>query len=218
MTVDWDCCHRGAAHFAAKEPALAEILRGKEAWSDATLDELVEIAASVHCLRGMCLKTLAAAEEDDIVCVVAAEYLAHVATCTPHVGDSIPKFPYEAVADQVFAAVAAGARDPGVVGFVEGCAERARRLRRGAADFGGEDAVKLREHAATVEDLCADTEAFPQKMVSSPYWRMWRNVIGREAGAQAHTPMKSTAISMDTTPADTTPLLSTSERSDQREW
>uniref|UniRef100_A0ACD6AJA1 Uncharacterized protein n=1 Tax=Avena sativa TaxID=4498 RepID=A0ACD6AJA1_AVESA len=181
MADDRDLCRRGAAHFAAaKDPALAEALRGKAAWSDVTIAELVEIAASARHLRGTCLRVLAEAEEEDIVGVAAAEYLEHVATHTPHARggdgeDSIPEYPYRAVADQMHAAMAAGASHPGVKRFVEGFAERkAGRLRLGAAEFGGKDAAKLMEHVATVEALCADTEAFLQKVVASPYCEMWR--------------------------------------------
>lgn len=96
LAADRDCCYRGAAHFAAKEPALAHTLRGKAAWSDATRAEAMEIAAGAHCLRGMCLKILAEAEQDNIVCMAAEEYLAHVAeeldTPQSHDGDSIPVY------------------------------------------------------------------------------------------------------------------------------
>ncbi|KAM0902202.1 hypothetical protein ACQ4PT_019440 [Festuca glaucescens] len=177
LAADRDYCRRGAAHFAAKEPALAETLRGKAAWSDATRAEVVEIAAGARLLRGMCLKILAEAEEDHIVCMAAAEYLAHVAEelDTPHVhdGDSIPVFPYEAAVDQLDATVAAGSRDADVMLFMEGFAERAGHLRRGAAEFGGGDAARLRKHAATVEALCAGTETFLQKIVSSRYFERY---------------------------------------------
>jgi hypothetical protein len=60
--------------------------------------------------------------------------------------------------------------------------ERAGNLRRGAAEFGGDDAVKLREHAATIETLCADTDTFLHKIVSSPYFQRARLLsIHREA-------------------------------------
>jgi hypothetical protein len=203
-------------YFAAKEPGLAGTLRA----------EVMEIAASARRLRGMCLTTLAAMEEEDIVCVVAAEYLEHVAMYTTQ-----------------DAAVAAGAMDPGVLLFVEEFVERAAgMLRRGAAEFGGEDAAQFREQASKIEALCTDTEALLQKMVSSSYWRSWRCLPPR-----GHRPMDPTPLDMtpmddttpplddttpmeDTTPPlddtmpmedmtpmeDTTPLLSNSERSDQQ--
>jgi hypothetical protein len=205
LAADRDYCRRGAAHFATKEPALAETLRGKAAWSDATRAEIVEIAAGARLLRGMCLKTLAEAEQDHIVCMAAEEYLAHVAeeldTPQSHDRDSIPVFPYEAVIGQLDATMAAGSRDPDVMLFMKVFAMRAGKLRRGAAEFGGEDrdAVKLREHAATVEALCADTETFLQKIMSSPYLEMCRLLIHQEVATGAQTPM-------DTTPLETTPM------------
>ncbi|KAM0902200.1 hypothetical protein ACQ4PT_019438 [Festuca glaucescens] len=193
MATVRDYCRHGAAHFAAKEPALAETLRGKAAWSDATRAEVVEIAAGARILRGVCMKMLAEAEEGHIVCMAAAEYLAHMAEDTPYEWDpnSIPVYMYDAVVDQLDAAVAAGTRDPDVVRFMEVFAqERAGNLRRGAAEFGGEDAVKLMEHATTVEALCADTETFLQKIVSSPYFERARLFsIHREAAGGAQTPI-----------------------------
>jgi hypothetical protein len=114
--------------------------------------------------------------------------------------------------------MAAGSRDPDVMLFMKVFAMRAGKLRRGAAEFGGEDrdAVKLREHAATVEALCADTETFLQKIMSSPYLEMCRLLIHQEVATGAQTPMDTTPLET-TLMDDTTPLLSTSERSHQPE-
>jgi hypothetical protein len=182
MAAVRDYCRHGAAHFAAKEPALAEALRGKAAWSDATRAEFVEIAAGARALRGVCLKMLAEAEEGHIVCMATADYLAYVAEDTPYEEwgpDSIPAFMYQAVVDQL------GAADPDVTRFMEVFAqERAGSLTRGAAEFGGDDAVKLREHAATVEALCADADTFLHKIVSSPYFQRARlfSILREAAG------------------------------------
>jgi hypothetical protein len=160
LTRQSDDCRRGAAHFADKDPAVADTLRSKAAWSDARRREAWDIVAGARRLREICLRTVAEAAEEDIVDVAAVEYFAYVAS------DSIPEFADEAMADQVHA------QCTGFKHLVEAFAQRAVRLRRAASEFRAEDyTAALRKSAAIVETLCADTESFLQKIMSSPHYK-----------------------------------------------
>ncbi|KAI4989277.1 hypothetical protein ZWY2020_036594 [Hordeum vulgare] len=171
LAADGDERRRGDALFAAEQP-MADALRSQAAWYDARRDEDEEIAAGARQLRHRCLTTVATAKTEDIVCLGAVDYIEHVFKEMPHVASS----PAEQMA---VARAQAKAKGPAAKRFAKEFAEVAGRLRRGAADFGGEDqglARALTERAATVDALCADMEAFVDKMENSAYWRMLKHL------------------------------------------
>lgn len=169
--ADGDERRRGAALFAGEQP-LADALCSQAAWYDARRVEAQEIASGARLLRHRCLRTVATAETEDIVFLGAVDYIEHVFKEMPHVASS----PAEQMA---VARAQAQVQGPAATRFVEEFAEIAGRLRRGAAEFGGEDqglTRALTERAATVDALCADMEAFVDKMESSAYWRMLKHL------------------------------------------
>lgn len=135
-------------------------------------------------LREMYLRAMAAAAEEDEV--EPEDVLVHMAAMEflEEVYDEMGI--QEAGAAARACEVDAAARAPGGCGarFAEKHAKRAEMLRRGAAGFEGrpgegEEKVvgaALREYAALVEAQCGDAEALVAKMVSSPFWRVWRHV------------------------------------------